>query len=187
MNIFLDTEFTGLHKNTTLISLGLVSECGKAFYAEFTDYDKSQVDDWLQDNVLGNLVHPLISNPHGKDISDIQDCIVEENTPNYMYCYGIHSVIKFYLSEWLSQFDSVRIISDVPCYDWVLFCDIFGNAFDIPQNVNYIVLDLATMFFMKGIDVNIDRQEFSGLKNTQHHALDDAKVIKACYDKLMRL
>ena len=38
--IFLDTEFTGLHKNTTLISLGLVSECGKTFYAEFTDYDQ---------------------------------------------------------------------------------------------------------------------------------------------------
>ena len=33
--IFLDTEFTGLHKNTTLISIGLVSECWGAFY----DYD----------------------------------------------------------------------------------------------------------------------------------------------------
>ena len=29
--IFLDTEFTGLHQKTTLISLGLVSECGETF------------------------------------------------------------------------------------------------------------------------------------------------------------
>jgi hypothetical protein len=30
--IFFDTEFTGLHQNTTLISIGLISECGKNFY-----------------------------------------------------------------------------------------------------------------------------------------------------------
>ena len=32
MKIFFDTEFTGLHKNTTLISIGLVSETGDEFY-----------------------------------------------------------------------------------------------------------------------------------------------------------
>ena len=41
--IFFDTEFTGLHQKTTLISIGLVSEDGREFYAELTDYDKSQV------------------------------------------------------------------------------------------------------------------------------------------------
>lgn len=37
MIIFFDTEFTGLHKDTTLISIGLVSETGEKFYAEFDD------------------------------------------------------------------------------------------------------------------------------------------------------
>lgn len=41
MNIFFDTEFTGLHKNTTLISIGCVDENGRTFYAELTDYDES--------------------------------------------------------------------------------------------------------------------------------------------------
>jgi hypothetical protein len=49
--IFFDTEFTGLHQNTTLISIGLISECGKEFYAELTDYDVTQIDDWLKQNV----------------------------------------------------------------------------------------------------------------------------------------
>ena len=53
--IFFDTEFTGLHQNTTLISIGLVSECGKTFYAEFTDYDQKQVDEWIKNNVIANL------------------------------------------------------------------------------------------------------------------------------------
>ena len=40
MKVFFDTEFTGLHRNTTLISIGLVSEDGRTFYAEFNDYDR---------------------------------------------------------------------------------------------------------------------------------------------------
>ena len=55
MKLFFDTEFTGLHKKTTLISLGIVSEDNKTFYAEFTDYNKDQVNDWLQINVIDNL------------------------------------------------------------------------------------------------------------------------------------
>ncbi len=34
MNIYFDTEFTGLHKNTTLISIGMIAENGRTFYAE---------------------------------------------------------------------------------------------------------------------------------------------------------
>ena len=56
MNIYFDTEFTGLHKNTTLISIGLIDENGRTFYAEFTDYDKSQVDDWILVNVIEHLI-----------------------------------------------------------------------------------------------------------------------------------
>ena len=45
--IFFDTEFTGLHQNTTLVSIGLVSDEGERFYAELTDYDETQCDDWI--------------------------------------------------------------------------------------------------------------------------------------------
>ena len=31
MKIFFDTEFTGLHKDTTIISIGMISENGKKF------------------------------------------------------------------------------------------------------------------------------------------------------------
>ena len=49
MKLFFDTEFTGLHKDTTLVSIGIVSEDGKKFYAEFTDFDWESVhkDKWL--------------------------------------------------------------------------------------------------------------------------------------------
>ncbi len=52
MRVFFDAEFTGLHQHTTLISIGLVAEDGREFYAEFTDYDEGQVDSWLEKNVI---------------------------------------------------------------------------------------------------------------------------------------
>ena len=45
MKIFFDTEFTGLHKGTELISIGMVDEVGRTFYAEFNDYDKNQIEE----------------------------------------------------------------------------------------------------------------------------------------------
>jgi hypothetical protein len=61
--LFLDTEFTGLHQNTTLISLGIISDTGKKFYAEFNDYDDSQIDEWLTDNVLKHLHFDRLEEP----------------------------------------------------------------------------------------------------------------------------
>lgn len=64
MRLFLDTEFTGLHQHTTLISIGIVSADGRKFYAEFTDYDKNQIDVWLKENVLDNLLYVLPQNTY---------------------------------------------------------------------------------------------------------------------------
>lgn len=163
--IFFDTEFTGLHKNTTLISVGLVSETGESFYAELTDYDKSQVDDWIQENVISNL-----------------KSVTHDGT-----VIGDKKEVRIALTKWLGQFGDVEIWSDCLSYDWVLFCDLFGTAFDIPKNVYYIPFDICTLFYEKGIDPDINREDFAGLTNgilSKHNALWDAKVIRECFLKL---
>lgn len=53
MKLFFSIEFAG-----TPISLGIVSEDEKKFYAEFIDYDESQCDEWIKDNVIKNLCLP---------------------------------------------------------------------------------------------------------------------------------
>ncbi len=173
--VFLDTEFTGLQQNTTLISIGLISECGKHFYAELTDYDRTQIDDWLQNNVIKNLLllpeHSFASN---------------ENWT----LKGNKNQVKEALTVWLSQFESVEVWSDCLAYDWVLFNQIFGHAFNIPENVHYIPFDICTLFKMKGIDPDINRVDFAygeeSLNNLViiHNALEDARVIKKCFEKL---
>jgi len=161
MKVFFDTEFTGLHAKTTLMSIGVVDENGRTFYAELDDYDKTQVDDWLENNVVANFTG--------------------ENTMNMKQ-------LKSALTEWLAVYDSVEIWSDCLAYDWVLFNSIFGTAFDIPKNVYYIPFDICTMMKLKGVDPDINREEyaFGDVPEVaeKHNALWDAQVIRACYENL---
>jgi hypothetical protein len=178
--IFFDTEFTGLHQNTTLISIGLISECGKTFYAEFNDYDFKQVGDWLQKNVINNLQYNGIFQKFDNTETGIS---YKSNAEN----------IKEKLLIWLYQFESIEMWSDCLSYDWVLFCQLFGHAFNIPKNVYYIPFDICTLFKIKGIDPDISREKFAfgevyqEMLSQKHNALRDAEVIKACYDKLVSL
>lgn len=185
--LFLDTEFTGLHKDTTLVSIGIVSEDGRTFYAELNDYDNFQVDNWIKENVINNLT---LSDLDGAEYFD-----QENRSPSgdrylnfSLNTNGDTEKVKTDLFYWLSQFKSVEVWSDCLAYDWVLFNHIFGHAFDIPKNVYYIPFDICTLFKMKNIDPDISREYFCGMKNNneKHNALWDAKVIKCCYEKLTK-
>lgn len=189
----MDSEFTGLHKDTTLISIGIISEDGRTFYAELNDYDKSQVDDWLQENVIDNL---LMKEP--ADNEQEEYCATRSRDNAYGNdLYASYSVelrgdmqeVAKELNVWVSQFDDIKIWSDCLAYDWVLFNHLFGHAFNLPQNIYYIPFDICTLFEIKGIDPDISREEFinNSIKGAKHNSLYDAKVIKACYDKLMKM
>ena len=189
MKLFFDTEFTGLHQNTTLISIGIIAEDDSTFYAEFTDYDKSQVDDWLQKNVIDNLLFNEF------------DTYISENNNNYIEIKNSTNIIKNELEQYLNKFGTIEIWSDCLAYDWVLFNNIWGHAFNIPTHINYIPFDICTIFKMLDIDPDINREEFCGINNNtmmvdgvkykepilKHNALFDAKIIRACYEKLMKL
>lgn len=172
--IFFDTKFTGLHQKTTLISIGFISECGKTFYAEFADYDKSQVDNWIKENVINNT---LFINGNSSSCTNLN---------NYSHIGATETIVAD-LKDWLSQFEQVEIWSDCLSYDWVLFNQLFGHAFNIPKNVYYIPFDICTLFKIKGVDPDISREEYASMseKSLKHNALWDAKVIKKCYELLV--
>jgi hypothetical protein len=179
MRVYLDTEFTGLHQNTTLISIGLVAEDGHTFYAELTDYDQDQVDDWIQDHVVNNLeLHQFPGLELTLAYDDYEHARVRGNA----------KLVAARLEDWLSQYDAVEIWSDCYAYDWMLFNQLWGHDFNIPDNVYYIPFDLSTAFKLRGIDPDISREEFAGIEpgpdEAKHNALWDAKVIKACVERL---
>lgn len=177
MKVFFDTEFTGLYQNTTLISIGLVSEDGRSFYAESTEYDKSKIDEWLQKNVIDNLMD---MKPHYNNC-DFDGSLRMKDSLNQ---------IAISLNHWLNKLGDVEIWSDCLAYDWVLFCDLFGGALRIPKNVYYIPFDICTLMKLKGVDPDISREDFVGLNkylgDKKHNALYDAMIIRDCYWKLSK-
>lgn len=171
--VFFDTEITGLHQNTTLISIGLVAETGQTFYAELTDYDALQVDDWIRENVINKLVLSTFDNT-----ASLQEWKLKADK----------QTVKYGLIKWFEQFDEVEMWSDCLSYDWVLFCQIFGHVFNIPKHIYYIPFDICTLFKAKGIDPDISREQFAekifqDQTISKHNSLYDAFIIKACYEK----
>ena len=182
MNIYFDTEFTGLHKNTALISIGMIAENGRTFYAELNDYDRNQVNDWIQDNVIANLLH------NGERFMELSNYCA----PYSCVMGGSKEYVKAELKRWLSQFDSVQLVSDVCYYDMILFIDLFGSAFKLPSNVNAschdINQDIAKYYNISEKEAfDISREEMvlslnKKITGEKHNSLYDAKIIKEIYE-----
>lgn len=182
MNIFFDTEFTGLRKDTTLISIGMISENGKTFYAELTDYNEELCNVWINDTVIKNL--------YARYPNQLDNAPYIEN-----FHTGNKECIAKALKMWLKQFDDIQFISDVCHYDMVLLIDLFGTAFDLPKNVSPVCYDInqdiARHYGISSREAfNKSREkivkELCGEKigGEKHNSLYDAKVIKAIYDEI---
>ena len=133
---FFDTEFTGLRKDTTLISIGIVSDTGDRFYAELTDYDEGMCDEWIEKNVLDHLV--LSGN------AELEESLVADNKTTTVI--GSKADVCCELMEWLemdANFDSdyaAVFVSDVSHYDMVLLIDLLaGNAMKLPEFITRLV------------------------------------------------
>lgn len=103
---FLDTEFTDFI-DCQLISIGIVTEDGREFYAERTDYDESACSDFVRAAVLPQL---------GKETGAI---------------VGTAAEIREALLTWLSQVGPLDIYVDYRT-DWDLLLDLCE---DLPANV----------------------------------------------------
>ena len=187
--IFFDTEFTGLHQNTTLVSIGLVSDEGERFYAELTDFDDSQCDEWITKNVLNHLI---VSGNVKLEAELEQDGMTTTVIGNKEY-------VREQLLEWLDNYkDNIQFVSDVCHYDMVLLCDLLADgAILLPQYINPFCHDLCQDIAMI-LDISekaafdISREQLltdRGIdlpKGQKHNALYDAEVIKAIHDDFFR-
>lgn len=190
MLLFFDMEFTGLRKNTTPISLGIASEDGKKFYAEFTDYDESQCNDWIKENVIKNLKLAGM----GVGVSD-----TDENPP-LRIVMGDKRYIRQEANEWLRQFNKIQFVSDVCHYDFVLLIDLLtngGTALDLPENISAVChdlnMDIARHFHVSDREAfDMSREKIMNdlcktediVTGNKHNSLYDAEVIKAIYEEI---
>lgn len=198
LDVYYDAEFTGLHSKTEFISIGMISDSGNHFYAEFTDYNKEFVNDWIQTNVIDNL-----------KFNDKEDFVDRQYDPKR---YGLSMDVKGnscdvqnLLMEWLKHeadvdMQKIRIKTDCYAYDWVLLINLLtskGSALDMPDWIHYIPIDLSTLLYAGGIDPDINREEFAGytdewennknfnkkVEPLKHNALWDTFIIEQCFKR----
>lgn len=199
MLIFGGTEYTGLHQRTTLISIGLVSQDGKTFYAELNDYDTQQINPWLNENVIKRLKFQAPT--EGEDEPYIASRHQDNPVGNDLYTSysvemrGNKQQVRKELLRWLAQFSSVEWVFDVGHYDFVLLIDLLsGHALKLPTWVAPAYYDLSQAIMVyydcdAFTAFNLGRERLLGafglkVEGEKHNALYDAKVVQALYNAL---
>ena len=146
--LFVDTEFTDLHADARLISIGLVSDDDqRRFYAELSDtYRLSDCSDFVKETVL-----PLLQ---GGD------------------ALMTRAELRAQLHAWLSDFRvDVQIATDSPDWDWRWLQFIFP-ASTWPENV--ITRPFLLQFEGDTGELFNGAVESAWARLRHHHALDDA-------------
>jgi hypothetical protein len=162
---YLDTEFIEDGKTIDLLSIGIVAEDGREFYALNRDCDWSRASDWVKGNVLA-LLPP-------KPAPDLPDYACEGH-------WLSHSQIGPAVKRFLQQQDSPEIWAYYADYDWVAFCQLFGTMMDLPAGFPMYCRDLQQEADRLGVDL-------SKLPQTdEHHALADARWTKIAHEYLMK-
>lgn len=187
INLYFDAEFTGLHKDTTLISIGIVSASGESFYAEFNDFADYQITPWIKENVLSNTV----VKGKNKELAELLD---KENT---VFVVGSKYEVRESLLEWLKHFESdIQFVSDVSHYDFVLLVDLLASsALELPNcisaschDINQDIARVLRISEKEAFDLSREQllTKLGKLlpKGVKHNALYDAKIIQAIYRQL---
>lgn len=187
-----DTEFTGLRKDTDLISIGMVGPAGEKFYAEFTDFDKSKVNSWIHENVILNLNAPETID--GPEIWSVT---------------GTKEEVQKHLMDFLNSVRKdpdmkIQFVSDVATYDWVLLVDLITNgktAIDLPDYICQECVDINDILaiasikkayqefdpvnwnalFSTAFDVSRENLSLKQDDGKKHNALHDAILIDEIY------
>lgn len=179
-NVFFDTEFSSLNAPyPQLLSIGLVAE-GSRFYAEVLDFDDRLCSAFVKENVLPKFLGPKHYSVLVKD--------------NCTIVTGLKKQIRVALEIWLrtlyqGEHEKFKLIGDCLSIDYILLKNLLG-ADTFYELFWYIPADICTMFEDAGVNPDISREEFSGLrnfKNAKHRAIDDAQIIQVCYENLKTL
>lgn len=117
---FFDTEFIENGSTIKLLSIGIVCEDDRTFYAETTDVDWGEAGDWVWENVIPHLN----LDEHGMTRKEIADQIVQfvsegDGRPEFWAYYG--------------------------SYDWVVLCQLYGRMIDLPEGWPMFPMDVKQM------------------------------------------
>jgi hypothetical protein len=187
MKYFLDTEFIeGFRKPLfgkrshfiDLISIGIVAEDGRTYYAISNEYNYNDADDWVKENVIIPMYTQEISGDRRNhiDAEHFHKCI-----PNGKSNKQIAEEIKHFCNPELFLHNTaepeLEFYGYYADYDWVLLCSLFGRMIDLPKYFPMYCKDLKQYFddvqYTQKYDLK--QQPNYPKQQNEHNALSDAK------------
>lgn len=125
MRYFFDTEFmeNGPSQPIWLLSIGVVAEDGREFYAENDGAPLTAANEWVREHVLPYLHGPRMSRPEIQ--AGIAGLVGNDPRPEF---WG-------YFAD----------------YDWVALCQVFGTMMDLPKGWPMFALDLQQIAWVRGV------------------------------------
>ncbi len=157
MRYFIDTEFSerGPHQAIDLISIGIVAEDGREFYAVSTEFREKDCNPWVRENVLPHLLGKVRVGIGQATLAEIRVAILQ-------FCdsekYGKPEFWGYYAD-----------------YDWVVFCQIFGAMIDLPKGWPMYCRDIKQLCDQLG-NPQLPKQD-----SIEHNALFDAQWNEAAW------
>jgi hypothetical protein len=116
MKYWYDTEFIEDGSTIDLISIGIVAEDGREYYAQSEEFDASKANEWVRTNVLAQL------EPGRKLRYSIKRDLLDFCDPE-----------KYGKPELWGYFSA---------YDHVAFCQLFGTMMDLPKGYPMYTRDI---------------------------------------------
>lgn len=127
MRYFYDTEFIENGSTIELVSIGVVAEDGREYYAVSTEFNSSAASQWVARNVL-----PLLPNPSDP-------------------AWKSRSVIRQELLEFLTAADNKpELWAWVGCYDHVVLAQLWGDMTGLPRTIPRFTRELKQYWEFAG-------------------------------------
>lgn len=150
---FLDTEFIdrGDESRLDLISIGLVSDDGRTYYAISGEFDPARADPSVQAHVIAKLdSRGAFRRKSRQEIaSDIRRLVLPGGEKPEFWAY-------------------------FASYDWVIFCQLFGSMMKMPKGMPHLCFDIAQR--MEDLGISRNHPFMPKLdESLAHHALVDAE------------
>jgi hypothetical protein len=162
MRYYLDTEFHEEPGSIELISIGIVAEDGREFYAESSEYDEGRAFPWLRENVLAHL------GPKEKRATRAE---IAADALSFVRYDDLGREIEGRPEFWGYYAD----------YDWVVFCWLFGAMIDLPHGFPMYCGDI------KQFADDLGNPRLPEHDEAEHNALADARWNKKAWHYLSRV
>lgn len=160
MKYFYDTEFHEDGQTIDMISIGIVREDGRSYYAVSSEADYHRIHDnsWLMNNVMDSIPY-LVEKSDGRPYDTIRPV-----GPNVRSRRKIRDDIVKFVGN-----DTPEFWAWYADYDHVVLCQLFGKMIDLPHNFPMFTRDLRQHWEYRGCPQLPKQTE------GKHNALDDAR------------